>query len=133
MTPKFEQTRALFSKYLRPGETLPDAPARNPVITIAPQPLTRVAALFANLPAAVADDRPRTMEQYDQAAGCILYRTQLPAGPAAILTAPAINDVGQVYLDGKRIGFTDRRSRNYRLELPAREAPAKNALFLAMA
>jgi beta-galactosidase len=123
-TPKFEESRALLSKYLLPGETLPDAPAKNPVITIAPVEATRVAKLLANLPKSLRDERPRTMEKYDQDFGYVLYRTQLPAGPAAILEAPAIHDVGQVFLDGERIGFTDRRSRNFRVELPERAKAA---------
>lgn len=124
VTPKFEQSRALLSQYLLPGETLPEPPARNPVISIAPVTATRTAPLFTNLPPAIADERPRTMELYDQAYGCILYRTELPAGPAASLAAQAIHDIGQVFIDGERVGFTDRRSRNYRVQLPARTKPA---------
>lgn len=124
ITPKFEQSRALLAQYLLPGETLPAPPAPNPVIAIAPVTATHVAPVLANLPAPLADERPRTMEQYDQPFGCILYRTRLPAGPAATLAAAAIHDVGQVFLDGERIGFTDRRSRNYRVQLPARSRPA---------
>lgn len=121
VTPKFFATRALLSKYLRPGETLPEVPPRNPVITIAPVRATSVAPLFSNLPTPIADETPRNMEAYDQGYGCILYRTTLPAGPAATLGAAAIHDIGQVFLDGRRIGFTDRRSRSYTVRLPARD------------
>ena len=124
VTPKFEQTRALMAKYLQPGETLPEPPAPNPVIQIPPVPATQVARLFSDLPLPISDEQPRTMELYDQDYGCMLYRTKLPPGPAARLEAAAIHDVGQVFLDGQRIGFTDRRSRNYRVELPARTEPA---------
>ncbi len=124
VTPKFERSRELLAKYLQPGETLPEPPARNPVIAIAPVTATRVAPIFSNLPAPRADAQPRNFEAYDQAYGCIVYRTQLPAGPAATLEAKAIHDIGQVFLDGERIGFTDRRSRNYRVQLPARSQPA---------
>ena len=124
VTPKFEQTRALMAQYLQPGETLPEPPARNPVIRIAPVRATGVARIFSNLPAPRSDERPHTMEFYDQGFGCILYRTQLAAGPAARLEAAAINDIGQVFLDGVRIGFTDRRSRNFHVSLPARTQPA---------
>jgi beta-galactosidase len=120
VTPKFEQTRALLAKYLLPGETLPEPPARNPVINIAPVLAEKIAPVFSNLPAPVADEIPRTMEFYDQAYGCILYRTELPPGPAAILGAVSIHDVGQVFIDDKRIGFTDRRSGNFRVQLPER-------------
>ena len=123
-TPKFEQTRALLAKYLLPGETLPEPLARNPTIRIAPVAATSVAPVFANLPAPLHDASPRTMEAYDQGYGCIVYRTQLPAGPAGALEATAIHDIGQVFLDGRRIGFTDRRSRNYRVALPERAQPA---------
>jgi beta-galactosidase len=123
VTPKFERSRTLLAKYLLPGETLPEPPARNPVISIAPVKAAAVARVLANLPAPLTDERPRTMELYDQAYGCILYRTQLPAGPAATLEAAAIHDVGQVFLDGERIGFTDRRSRNFRVQLPERSRP----------
>lgn len=123
-TPKFEQSRALLSKYLLPGETLPDPAPRNRVITLPPTPTEQVAAIWSNLPAPITDESPRTMELYDQGFGCIVYRTRLPAGPAAILEALAIHDIGQVFLDGQRIGFTDRRSRNYRVPLPERTTPA---------
>jgi beta-galactosidase len=124
VTPKFTLTRELMAGFLAPGETLPPPPAPNPVITIAPVAAAEFAPVFANLPAPLADESPRTMEHYDQGYGCILYRTQLPAGPAAVLEAAAIHDVGQVFLDGVRVGFTDRRSQNFRVELPARAQPA---------
>lgn len=123
-TPKFEQSRALLSKYLLPGETLPEPAPRNRVITLSATPAAQVATFWSNLPTPIADESPRTMELYDQAFGCILYRTQLSAGAAASLEATAIHDVGQVFLNGQRIGFTDRRSRNYRVQLPARAEPA---------
>lgn len=125
ITPKFEQTRALFARHLLPGETIPDPPARNRVITLSPVRVTERAAVLENLPTPVNDTHPRTMEHYDQGLGCILYRTLLPAGPAGVLEAAAIHDVGQVFLDGKRLGFTDRRSRTFRVALPPREQPVQ--------
>src|ERR1022692_2379256 len=35
-TDKFQRTRELLARYLLPGETLPEPPARNPLITFAP-------------------------------------------------------------------------------------------------
>ena len=123
-TEKFLKTRELFSRYLLPGEVLPEPPARNAVITIPPTEVAACAPLFENLPKALSDSRPGTMEQYDQGYGCILYRTTLPAGPDAMLEAKAVNDIGQVFLDGKRLGFMDRRSRKFSVRLPSRNAPA---------
>jgi beta-galactosidase len=124
VTPKFDSTRALITRYLRPGETLPPAPAPNPVIRLATVRAVEFAPLLANLPAPVADDQPRTMEAYDQGYGCILYRTRLPAGPAVMLQVAAVHDVAQVLLDGRRIGFMDRRSGSHGLTLPERTQAA---------
>jgi beta-galactosidase len=124
VTPKFERTRALFAQHLLPGETLSEPPARNPVIRIAPVAASSAAPVFSNLPAPLDDELPRNMEAYDQAHGCIVYRTQLPPGPAGTLEAAAIHDVGFVLLDGRQIGITDRRSRNFRVALPERSKPA---------
>jgi beta-galactosidase len=123
-TPKFFQTRDLFAKHLLPGETLPEPLATNPVIAIAPIEVTQCAPIFDNLPKAIEEATPRTMEKYDQGHGCILYRTTIPAGPAATLQTAAIHDFGFVFLDGQRIGAMDRRNNSFKIELPAREKAA---------
>lgn len=120
-TPKFFQTRELFAKYLLPGETLPEPPMQNPVVAFAPVELKAVAPLFDNLPSAIADEMPHSMEKYDQGYGCILYRTTIPAGGTTMLEAAAIHDFGFVFVDGKRIGVLDRRSATAKIPLPARE------------
>ena len=119
-TPKFFQTRELFAKYLLPGETLPEPPAQNPVVAFAPVELKEIAPVFDNLPAPMEDETPRNMEAYDQGYGCILYRTQIPAGAAATLEAAAIHDFGYVFLDGKRVGILDRRNAGAKIVLPER-------------
>ncbi len=123
VTEKFNRTRELFAKYLLPGETIPEPPATNPVISIQSFKLRDCAPVFANVRAPIADDQPRNMEAYDQGYGCILYRAELPPGPPGTLTAAAIHDFGFVFLDGERIGVTDRRTGNYRVELPERKEP----------
>lgn len=123
VTPKFTAMHDLFVKYLQPGETLPSAPPANPVIEIAPFALTETAPITANLPAPRADETPRAMELYDQSRGCILYRTTLPAGPAGSLEVKEVHDFAWISLDGKPAGVMDRRSKRYRIDLPARTAP----------
>jgi beta-galactosidase len=123
-TPKFFQTRELFAKHLMPGETLPEPPATNPVIAIAPIEVTQCALIFDNLPKAIEEATPRAMEKYDQGHGCILYRTTIPAGPAATLEAAGVHDFSFVSLDGRRVGVMDRRTNNFKVNLPAREKPA---------
>ena len=124
-TPKFFQTRELFSKYLLPGEILPDPPATNPVVAFAPVALTEAAPILDNLPPALNDDTPRSMEAYDQGYGCILYRTTVPAGAATLLEAAAIHDFGYVFLDGERVGILDRRNAGARIRLPERQRDAQ--------
>jgi beta-galactosidase len=125
-TPKFFATRELFSKYLLPGEKLPEPPAQNPVVTFAPVTLNEVAPVFDNLPANPnIDEVPNAMEKYGQGYGCILYRATIPAGAAATLEAGAIHDFGFVFVDGKRIGVLDRRASAARIPLPAREQEAR--------
>jgi beta-galactosidase len=123
-TDKFFKTRELFAKYLLPGETLPNPPATNPVIAIAPVDVTQCAPVFANLPKAIRDEQPYTMEYYDQGFGCILYRTGIPKGAAATLEANAVHDFGFVFLDGKSVGVMDRRNNSFKVRLPERKESA---------
>jgi beta-galactosidase len=125
VTPKFHASRELFAKHLLPGETLPDVPPQNPVIAVPPFALKESAAVLANLPAPVKDETPRSIEFYDHSRGCTVYRTTLPPGPAATLSAKAFNDFGWVFLDGEPVGVTDRRGRRFRVQLPARTKPAR--------
>lgn len=87
--------------------------------------LTECAPVFDNLPTAVKDETPRNMEAYDQGYGCIVYRTQIPAGPAAAFEAAAIHDFGYIFLDGKRVGILDRRDANAKIVLPERANAAE--------
>jgi beta-galactosidase len=119
---KFEKSRKVLGKYLLPGETLPDPPAPMPVATLPTINFTQVAPVFANLPAPISDQAPRNMEAYDQGHGSIVYRTTIPAGPAAELKFDQVHDFGWIFLDGKQVGITDRRSRSYKVILPERKA-----------
>ncbi|MEI6493313.1 MAG: beta-galactosidase, partial [Verrucomicrobiota bacterium] len=123
-TDKFFKTRELFSRYLNPGETIPEPPAALPVIAFPATAPAGFAPLLAKLPAPVRSAQPLNFEKLDQPYGIVLFRTTIPAGPAAEFRADAVNDLGIAYLDGKRIGYFDRRGRTYSLRLPAREKPA---------
>jgi beta-galactosidase len=118
-TPKFHAMRNLISTHLAPGETLPDVPPRNPVIQIEPMEFNEAAPLFANLPAAKQVQQPQPMEMYDQAHGCILYRTTIPAGEAALLKISALHDYGLIFLNGEKVATLDRRHKQDTAPLPA--------------
>ena len=62
-TEKFFQTRELFAKYLLPGESIPEPPSKNPVISIEPVEVAECAPIFSNLPKAMSSKSPLTMEQ----------------------------------------------------------------------
>ncbi len=124
VTDKFTKTREVMSKYLLPGEKLPEPPAANPVMTFPAVTATAIAPLFNNLPAPVSDATPHHFEHYDLGYGAMLYRTTLPAGPEGTLSAADVHDWGHVYLDGKPLGVMDRRSHHFNVPLPAHPNPA---------
>ena len=123
-TPKFFKTQKLLSRQLLSGESIPEPPAPNPVITFSATPSTGFAPLLADLPEAVRNSQPLNLEKLDQPYGAVLYRTTLAAGPEAVFRAEAIHDIGQLFLDGERIAGFDRRNRVFSATLPARKKPA---------
>ena len=123
-TEKFFQTRKLFAQYLLPGESIPEPPAKNPVMSLEPVELTGSAPMFANLGKAAASKTPLSMEKYDQGHGCILYRTTIPAGEAGTIDLGAVHDFGFVFLDGKQLGIADRRTSSFKIKNPARTQSA---------
>ena len=76
-TPKYRELRKALSKYMN-GEKQAKVPALIKPIRIPSFQFTEMAPLFDNLPAAKKDRNIRTMEEYNQGFGSILYRTTLP-------------------------------------------------------
>lgn len=122
---KFKLTKELVERHLPAGEKIPNPPAPIPVTAIPSFALRQSAPVFENLPAAIADTTPRHMEAYDQGHGCTVYRTELPAGPAATLQVGQAHDFAWIFIDGKQVGVMDRRSRMFSVKLPAREKAAQ--------
>ncbi|RZL36895.1 MAG: beta-galactosidase [Rubrivivax sp.] len=119
---KFRTYRDCLARHLKPGEVLPEPPARLPVMAIPAFALTETAPVFANLPAqAITAESPKNIEQYDISRGLVAYRTTLPAGPAAKLQAANARDLAWVFIDGRLVGTMDTRHRRFSVELPARK------------
>jgi beta-galactosidase len=118
-SPKYEAFRKLFSRYLPPGETLPEIPGRLPVIGIPAFELAECAPLLENLPEATKSDRPRTMEYFDQGYGCILYQAALSPGAGERLVLKKLHDFCTIFIDGERVGQMD-RNQSKPFYLPAR-------------
>lgn len=117
-TPKYHALREAMAKYT-PGKQAP-MPKAIPTISIPAFELTQCAPLFSNLPEGKKDTDIKTMEEYDQGYGSILYRTTLPAVPeGSVLTVSDAHDYAQVFVDGNYIGKLDRRMGEKELMLPA--------------
>ena len=118
-TPKYHALRKTLAKYMD-GEKQARIPKLIKPIAIKEFQLTEMAPLFANLPEAKKDVDIRTMEEYDQGFGSILYRTTLPQiKTSAQLTVNEAHDYAQIFVDGKYIGKLDRRNGEKQLTLPA--------------
>lgn len=117
-TPKYWALRKTLGKYMN-GEKLEKVPALIKSVSIPAFQFTEFAPLFANLPVAKKDKNIRTMEEYDQGFGSILYRTVLPEiTSSAQLTVNEAHDYAQIFIDGKYIGKLDRRNGEKQLTLP---------------
>ena len=102
------------------GEKQAKVPALIKPIAIKAFQFTEMAPLFSNLPEAKKDKEIRTMEEYDQGFGSILYRTTLPElKQPTLLTVNEAHDYAQIFVDGKYIGKLDRRNGEKQLTLPA--------------
>ena len=118
-TPKYWKLRETLAKYMD-GQKQAKVPALIKPIAVPAFRFTEVAPLFSNLPEPKTDEEIRTMEEYDQGFGSILYRTSLPELKApALLTVNEAHDYAQVFVDGRYIGKLDRRNGEKQLALPA--------------
>ena len=119
VTPKYLELRKMFAKYMD-GEKQDPIPATIKPIAIKEFRFTEVAPLFDNLPAAKKDRDIKTMEEYDQGFGSIMYSTTLPElNKPALLTVNDPHDYAQVFINGKYIGKLDRRNGEKQLKIPA--------------
>ncbi len=118
-TPKYWELRKTLAQYMD-GKKQMKVPATIKPIQIKPFQFTEMAPLFENLPKAKKDKHIRTMEEYDQGFGSILYRTVLPElKNPALLTVHDAHDYAQIFVDGKYIGKLDRRNNEKQITLPA--------------
>lgn len=117
-TPKYFELQALLAKYA--DKKLPKVPKAIPVISVPAFKFTEYAPLFENLPAPIKSDKVKTMEEFDQGWGSIIYSTTLPELKGqSKLTIKEGHDYLQVFIDGKYIGALDRRMGEKELLLPS--------------
>ncbi len=117
-TPKYWQLRSVLSKYADGGK-LPSVPKVPKPIAVKPFVFEEFAPLFDNLPEPKTDRDIRTMEEYGQGFGSIMYSTELPSlDTPSVLTVTEPHDYAQIFLDGRYIGKLDRRKGEKELRLP---------------
>lgn len=133
ITPKYLKLRKTLAKYMDGEKQAPIPPLIKP-IAVKPFSFTEVAPLWENLPEPKADRDIKSMEEYDQGFGSILYRTSLPALSApALLTVNEPHDYAQIFIDGKYIGTLDRRNAEKELVIqPCRKGAQLDILVEAM-
>ena len=118
-TPKYWELRNAMAKFMD-GEKQAKVPATIKPMAIKAFEFTEVAPLRANLPEAKTDTEIKTMEEYDQGFGSILYSTVLPElDVPALLTVDEPHDYAQIFIDGEYVGKLDRRNGEKELMLPA--------------
>ena len=125
-TEKFWKTRELFARYLNPGETIPEPPAKNPVITIRVGVSPRsIAPLFDNLPAPRDDDAAAHLREpttrptaASSTARCSPRARRRCSRPTRSTTSATSSSTASAS------AFMDRRSRRFRVDVPERTAEA---------
>ena len=117
-TPKYFELQSLLAKYSE--KKLPKVPKSIPTISIPEFSFSEYTPLFENLPKAHPSENVKTMEEYDQGWGSILYSTILPElRSQSKLTIKEGHDYVQVFVDGNYIGSLDRRMGEKELVLPS--------------
>lgn len=131
-TPKYWQLRDLLAKYSSPP--LPELPDTVSPVTVDTIRFTEVAPLWNNLPSPIRSEFIKTMEEYDQGYGSILYSTELPdIRKGAVLTVKEPHDYAQVFINNEFIGKLDRRLGETELVLPeCKKGDRLNILVEAM-
>ena len=117
-TEKYRALRETLAKYLD-GERQAPVPPAIKTMKIKQFDFTEVAPLRENLPLHKSDADIKTMEEYDQGFGSILYRTTLPElDVPTLLTVSEAHDFAQIFIDGEYVGKLDRRNGERELMIP---------------
>ena len=117
-TPKYWELRKTLAKYMD-GKKQAPVPALIRPIEIKGFDFKEIAPLRDNMPQPREDAEIRTMEEYDQGFGSILYSTTLPElRTEALLTVNEPHDFAQIFVEGRYVGKLDRRNGEKELMLP---------------
>ena len=98
--------------------SIPDYPSPKPVIEIPPIKMEGIASLWDNLPTAIFSVQPKSMENYGQNFGYILYRTTLTGTRSGLMKVKELHDYATVFINGKLIGTLDRMKNIDTIRIP---------------
>jgi len=121
-TPKYMSIRKLLGSYLPKGKKLPPVPEPIPSFEIPSIGLTPFTPIWDNLPEPVSSVQPKPFEAYNQDYGFILYKTELVGHKSGKLTVTDLHDYATVFLNGKYIGYLDRREGINTIDIPESKA-----------
>ncbi|MBO5940915.1 MAG: beta-galactosidase [Kiritimatiellae bacterium] len=115
---KFDAMRKLFAGYLNKGEKIYDVPKINPLQKGSAELTPQVASIREAKMVPIESDDPLTFEKADFGYGFGVYSTVIPAGRGGELKAN-VRDLGVVLVDGKKLGYFDRRYPHQTVTIPA--------------
>lgn len=121
-TPKYMAIRKLLGSYLPKGKKLPPVPEPIPSFEIPSIGLSPFTPIWDNLPEPVSSVQPKPFEAYNQDYGFILYKTELVGHKNGKLTVTDLHDYATVFLNGKYIGYLDRREGINSIDIPESKA-----------
>ena len=127
-TDKYWALRDLLTKYYE-GETMPEVPELIEPITIEKFNFSEYAPI--SIKENISTDQIKTMEEFDQGFGSIIYETILPevkSGNKLIVNEP--HDYAQIFINGEFVGKLDRRYGEKELTLKEYPEGSKLAIFV---
>ncbi|MGL5729925.1 MAG: beta-galactosidase [Bacteroidales bacterium] len=117
-TSKYMELRKMLSNYMY-GQKQPAIPKAIPVITIPKIAFNQYAPLFKNLPDSKETFGIKTMEEFDQGWGSIIYSTTAPdVSEKSVMTISDPKDYVQVFVNGNKVGVIDRRLNEKSIVMP---------------
>ncbi len=117
VTPKYTAIRELLKKYAT--YSIPDVPAKLPVITLPPIALTKTVDLadLTKSSKPVTNDTPLSFEALNQGHGYVLYRRRFTQPTQGTLKVNGLRDFATVYVNGKKVGELNRIEKQYELPI----------------
>jgi len=128
-TPKYYELRELLQKHS--DTKLPAVPKAKPIISIPEITFTQMAPLFENLPSSQKTVDIKSMEDFNQGWGSMIYSCTLPKTDGnAILHISELRDFAMIYIDGQYVGKLYRGDKEEAIKLPSTKDGSRLEIFV---